>query len=947
MAIIYDRQKRIFTLHTAHTTYQMQADRYGNLLHLYYGPKTMGTMEKSISYADRGFSGNPYEAGNDRTYSLDALPQEYPTLGTGDFRGYALSITDDKGHEGIALHYVNHTVTKGKYHLTGLPAVYAQDNEAETLCITLRDPYVQAEVLLYYGVLEKEDIITRSVIVKNTGKKTITVNRLLSACLDLTHGDYDVIRFYGRHAMERNLERVPLGHGTFRIGSRRGTSSHQYNPGVILAEPATTEDAGGCYGMLFVYSGNFLCEAEKDQFNQTRFTMGLSEELFSYSLEEGESITAPEVVLSYSAQGLTQLSRQYHSCILNHICKGKYVHQNRPVLINSWEAAYFDFTGDTIVNLAKQASELGIDMVVMDDGWFGKRNDDNSSLGDWTVNEEKLGGSLTELIERVNACGVKFGIWIEPEMISEDSELYRKHPDWALTIEGRRPVRSRNQLLLDFSRKEVRDEVFRQICGVLDQGNIEYVKWDMNRSMTDVYAPDVTYDYVLGLYEFLEKLTKRYPDILIEGCSGGGGRFDAGMLYYTPQIWCSDNTDAINRTRIQYGTSFFYPAAVVGSHVSAVPNHQTGRVTNMHTRGVTAMAGTFGYELDPAKLDAEEKAQIKKQLATYRMYQELIREGDYYRLSNPFTDAYSAWMSVSEKKDRALVSAVRLNAEGNPLPLWVRLKGLDPDGLYLEENSGEVYGGAALMQNGLLLPQAKEEYEAYQFSLKKMDEAKKLYDAIVRRMQSSKADGSAENPDNRIVVSLFGGSGSGKSTMAECLQHLFFADGLSSYVLGGDNYPRRIPKRNDEERERIYKEQGEPGLAAYLGSNEELEFTRLNEVLRVFHRGDNSIEIKHMGREDGDIWYEMVDFRGVSVLILEWTHGGSNDLTGVDIPVYLDSSPEETKARRIRRGRDENAASDFIQLVVALEQKKLLRQAEHAAITLGKDGQIYESETNA
>ena len=677
-------------------------------------------MDYLLNYGDRGFSGNPNSAGNDRTYSLDALPQEYPSLGTGDFRNYALNIENADGSQCCNPVYITHEIAAGKYTLKGLPFVRAEENEAETLKIILEDPVTKVELHLLYGVLEKEDIITRSVIIKNAGKAPVTVKKAQSACLDFLHGDYDLIKFHGRHAMERNMERMPVSHESTRIGSRRGTSSHQYNPGVILAGKNTNEDSGSCYGMLFVYSGNFLVEAEKDQYDQTRIQMGLTDELFAYSLEAGAEFTAPEVILSYTNKGLSRLSQQYHHCIMNHICQGKYVHANRPVLINSWEAAYFDFTGDTIVELAKEAKALGIDMVVMDDGWFGKRNDDNSSLGDWYVNEEKLGGTLTKLIERVNAEGVKFGIWIEPEMVSEDSDLYREHPDWAITIPGRKPVRSRNQLVLDFSRKEVRDEIFKRICAVLDQGNVEYIKWDMNRSLADIYAPNVTYDYVLGVYDFLEKLTNRYPDILIEGCSGGGGRFDAGMLYYTPQIWCSDNTDAINRTRIQYGTSFFYPVAAMGSHVSAVPNHQTGRVTSMHTRGVAAMSGTFGYELNPALLNAKEKAEIRAQLAQYREYQELIREGDYYRLSNPFQDNFAAWMVVSDDRSKALVSVIRLTAEANPPAAYVTLKGMEEDAFYREKTTGKVYPGAALMEAGILLPAAVSEYEAYQIELERV-----------------------------------------------------------------------------------------------------------------------------------------------------------------------------------------------------------------------------------
>ena len=935
MAIIYNPNKKIFTLHTAHTTYQMQVDPLGYLLHLYYGEKTNSSMDYVLTYADRGFSGNPYAAGMDRTYSLDALPQEYPSLGTGDYRNIALNIKNAKGVEGVNLLYKSYEIRKGKYALQGLPSVYAGEEEAQTLEIVLADEQAQVEVHLLYGVLEEADVITRSVVIKNVGTNQVTIEKAAAACLDFVTGTFDVLRFYGKHAMERNLERTALGHGTIAFGSRRGTSSHQYNPGVILAEQGTTENAGSCYGMLFVYSGNFSCEAEKDQFEQTRLLMGLNEELFSYPLAAGETFTVPEVILSYSANGLSQLSQQYHNCIRNHVCRSKYTHMQRPVLINSWEAAYFDFTGDTIVDLAKEAAALGIDMVVMDDGWFGKRDDDNSSLGDWQVNEQKLGGSLAQLIDRVHAQGVKFGIWIEPEMVNEDSDLYRAHSDWAIQIPGRKPIRSRNQLLLDFSRKEVRDHVFDQICAVLDQGKVDYVKWDMNRSMADVYAGNLSYDYVLGVYDFLERLTNRYPDLLLEGCSGGGGRFDAGMLYYSPQIWCSDNTDAINRTRIQYGTSFFYPVSAVGAHVSAVPNHQTGRLTSLHTRGVTAMAGTFGYELNPALLSEEEKQQIREQIQTYKKYERLINEGTYWRLSNPFVDEIAAWMSVSEEQDRALVSVVRLMAEANQATVYVRLRGLKPDAVYLEENSGKQYSGAALMNAGIPLLPFTREYEAYQFSFVELKEAKRLYEKVQQWRQKT-------NDRERVVVSIYGGSGSGKTTMATALQQYFLNDGVGCYLLSGDDYPHRIPKRNDEERMRVYKTAGEEGLRGYLGTPQEIDFNRINEVLAAFHEGNDQITLKHMGREDGDISYEETDFSGISVMLLEWTHGGSEYVNGVDLPIFLESSPEETKARRIRRNRDENAASPFICRVVELEQEKLDMQWEHAGLIVGKDGDVYE-----
>ena len=720
MAITFNETTRIFTLTTAHTTYQMQADAQGYLLHLYYGARTAGEMDYLLNYGDRGFSGNPNSAGSDRTYSLDALPQEYPSLGTGDFRNYALNIENADGSQCCNPVYITHEIAAGKYTLKGLPFVRAEENEAETLKIILEDPVTKVELHLLYGVLEKEDIITRSVIIKNAGKAPVTVKKAQSACLDFLHGDYDLIKFYGRHAMERNMERMPVSHESTRIGSRRGTSSHQYNPGVILAGKNTNEDSGSCYGMLFVYSGNFLVEAEKDQYDQTRIQMGLTDELFAYPLEAGAEFIAPEVILSYTNKGLSRLSQQYHHCIMNHICQGKYVHANRPVLINSWEAAYFDFTGDTIVGLAKEAKALGIDMVVMDDGWFGKRNDDNSSLGDWYVNEEKLGGTLTKLIERVNAEGVKFGIWIEPEMVSEDSDLYREHPDWAITIPGRKPVRSRNQLVLDFSRKEVRDEIFKRICAVLDQGNVEYIKWDMNRSLADIYAPNVTYDYVLGVYDFLEKLTNRYPDILIEGCSGGGGRFDAGMLYYTPQIWCSDNTDALDRLQIQYGTSFGFPISAVGSHVSAVPNHQTGRKTPLSTRGAVAMAGTFGYELDLGNVTEEEKEEIRQQIKEYKQLAPLIQTGLYYRLSNPVTDEVAAWEFVSEDRTQAMMQAVMTQIHGNMTGNAVKWKGLEEEACYQDAESGELYYGAALMETGILLPIKSGAYQTFRILLRKV-----------------------------------------------------------------------------------------------------------------------------------------------------------------------------------------------------------------------------------
>ncbi|RKQ23469.1 MULTISPECIES: alpha-galactosidase [Clostridia] len=724
MGIIYCEKDRTFTLQTKNTTYQMQVDQYGFLLHLYYGKKTEGCMDYLLTHYDRGFSGNPYDAGEDRTYSMDVLPQEFPCYGNGDFRSTAFVVENADGSMSCDLRYKSHTILKGKYNLKGLPAVYASDEEAQTLEILMEDPVTGVMVILLYGVLSELDIITRSVCIKNESNGKIYLNKIESASLDFLYGDYELLTFYGRHAMERNVQRVPVVHGTQKIGSVRGTSSHQYNPMMILAERKTTEDKGNCYAMSFVYSGCFQGEVLKDQLNQTRMMLGLQEEAFRYPLEKNEMFKAPEVILSYSSRGMNQLSQNLHQCIRKHICRGKYKEQVRPVLINSWEASYFDFTGDTIYELAKAAKEVNIDMLVMDDGWFGKRDDDNSGLGDWFVNEKKLGGTLGNLIERINDLGVKFGIWIEPEMVSEDSELYRKHPDWALTIPGRRPVRSRNQLVLDFSRKEVVDEIYSQICKVLDQGNIEYVKWDMNRSLMDIYSATtkdqgrVLHDYVLGLYDFLERLVQRYPNLLIEGCSGGGGRFDAGMMYYTPQIWCSDNTDAIDRLQIQYGTSFGYPVSVVGSHVSAVPNHQTGRKTPLHTRGVVAMSGTFGYELNLMNLSKEEKQEIREQIAEYKNYAPIIQNGLYYRLSNPTEEEICAWEFVytdEKEQSKVLLNIVMQAIHGNMTVNYVKLQGLEETAVYREEKSGKRYTGSALMYGGMPLPVELGEYQAYQY----------------------------------------------------------------------------------------------------------------------------------------------------------------------------------------------------------------------------------------
>lgn len=726
MAILYSEKTKVFNLQTKSSSYQMKVAEYGVLLHTYYGQKIGdGDLSYLIMRADRGFSGNPYEAGEDRSFSLDCLPLEYPCFGIGDYRTDCIRAIHEDGSNSIDFRYKSHELHRGKYSLKGLPSMYWEEGEGETLIIYLEDIATGVELKLYYGVLYEKDVITRAAEIVNSGRKSITLNRALSLCLDFADDSLDMVHFYGKHAMEREFERTPLHHGRQSIGSIRGTSSHQHNPFVILCKKETTEDYGDCYGISFLYSGSFLAEAEVDQINQTRFVMGIQPDTFTWKLGEGESFLLPEAALIYSHEGFTGLTHRYHDAIREHVVRGEWKHKKRPVLINNWEATYFDFDGDKLLAIAKDAKELGIEMLVLDDGWFGKRDNDLSGLGDWYVNEKKLKGSLKELSQKIRAMGLKFGLWFEPEMVSEDSSLYRAHPDWAIKIPGRNPNRSRSQLVLDFSRDEVYQTVRDLVFQILDEVELEYIKWDMNRSITNLYSAalpaerqgELSHRYVLNLYRFLEELTERYPHILLEGCSGGGGRFDAGMLYYAPQIWCSDDTDAIERLKIQYGTSFGYPIGAVGSHVSASPNHQTGRRTPWETRGTAAMAGSFGYELDLNKLIAEEKELIRGQVKEYNSYYSLVHEGDYYRLTSPYEDArVTAWQFVSKDRKEGLFCAVATGLQANSSPLIVKLKGLIPEAIY--EVEGKDYTGEMLMLGGILLPVPSEEYRACRYPIR-------------------------------------------------------------------------------------------------------------------------------------------------------------------------------------------------------------------------------------
>ncbi len=724
--VLYDAQNKTYTLHTKNTTYQMTVWDYQILLHTYYGPRLEG---EDLSYLlrckDRGFSPNPNEAGGNRTFSLDTFPQEYSTCGVGDFRLPSIELELPSGSRTADLRYVSGTIRKGKYSLEGLPAFYGNEDEWETLSILLRDAAAQVEVELLYGVLEECDLITRGVRVKNTGTERVRLCRCASLCLDFVHSNLDMITFNGAHVMERCPSRVPLHPGIQGVDSVRGASSHQHNPFVILCGHETNEDYGLSYGAMLLYSGNFQAMAEVDQFTNSRLVMGLNPYQFSWTLEPGMTFTAPEAAMVCSPSGFGQMSRQFHRAIRQNLIRDPWAGRRKPVLINHWEATEMYFTADRLVEIAQAAPELGLELFVMDDGWFGARNDDNAGLGDWYVNEEKLPGGLEALTARIKKLGMEFGIWIEPEMVNEDSGLYRAHPDWALNVPGRKPSRSRNQLVLDFSRAEIRDHIYSQIKKVLSSADISYVKWDMNRSLTEVWSAalpperqgEVYHRYVLGVYEFAERLRRDFPEILIEGCCGGGGRFDGGMLYYTPQIWCSDNTDAVDRLHIQYGTSFCYPVSAMGAHVSAVPNAVTSRVTPMETRGVAAMHGTFGYEMDLSKCTPEEKETIRRQTAFFKEHYDLIQDGDYYRLSDPFQNgSYTAWEHVSHDRREALVNLVTGSFRSAPPFLTMRIKGLDPKLRYRINGEGS-WLGAVLMQVGWPLPIILGDYQALQLYL--------------------------------------------------------------------------------------------------------------------------------------------------------------------------------------------------------------------------------------
>lgn len=713
MGIVFNEKEMLFNLKTKSTSYMMGVYE-GYLVHAYYGKRI--EHEDSLTdalgfgaYRVKSFMARDFkEDGRSPGLCLESLPQEYAAFNS-DIREPALHIQYDDGSAYSLLKYEGHKIYKGKKPLCGMPAVYCEEgDDVESIDITLADELKGLKVVLTYSVFSDYDAITRSVKVINESEGKMSVKKAMSASVDFTRSDFDMTSLYGAWAKERRPDKKALFHGTQRIESTRGSSSHNQNPFIAISSKDATDFAGEVYGFSLVYSGNFEAGASVDAYNETRVNIGINSFDFSWLLEPGEEFLTPEAVLVYSDAGFNGMSQRYHKLYRNRLCRGKYRDLSRPLLINNWEATYMSFDEEKLLSIAKKANEAGIELFVLDDGWFGKRNSDNSSLGDWFVNREKLPNGIDGLAKKINALGMKLGLWFEPEMISYDSELYRAHPDWCIHLKGRERLESRQQLILDLSRDEVTDYVIKAVSDVLSSANIEYVKWDMNRNMSEVgnevlppeRQRELPHRYMLGLYRALETLTSRFPNVLFEGCSGGGGRFDPGMLYYSPQIWTSDNSDAIERLYIQEGTYTVYPPSAMGAHVAAVPNHQMGRTTPIATRGAVAMCGQFGYELDLNKLSEEELEQVKEQVKLYKEISPIIHSSEYSRIKSVYTDGYSAWQFKAEDGEHVILMMCNTLTHANPESDFVKMRNLDKDAMYKERFTGRCVRGEYLMNVG-------------------------------------------------------------------------------------------------------------------------------------------------------------------------------------------------------------------------------------------------------
>ena len=728
MAIVYDASSKTFNLSTSKTSYVLKVLDSNHVAHVYWGKKIKA---KNLDYVLRSKNWGSFLTNTDNIddFMLEMTPQEYPGYGSTDLRTPAVELQFSDGTSATDFRYESHNIYAGKNKLNDLPATYVEDeNEAMTLELTLVDSLKNVKLILSYSVFEEFDAITRSVKIINESNEDVNINRVLSANVDFRDSDYELLQLSGAWARERHIIRKEIRSGSQSIESRRGSSSHAQNPFMALVRKDTTEQHGEVYGFSLIYSGNFLANVEVDMYENARAQIGINPFDFTWLLKSKEEFIAPEAVLVYSNEGLTGMSHIYNCLYGKRLCKGKYRDEVRPILINNWEATYFDFNETKIKEIAREATNLGMELFVLDDGWFGKRDDDNSSLGDWFVNEEKLKGGLNKLATEINEMGLQFGLWFEPEMVSPISELYKEHPDWCIHIPGRNRSEARRQLILDYSREDVCNYIIEKISEVLSSAPISYVKWDMNRNMSEIGSAklpanrqrEVAHRYILGLYKVLEEITTRFPDVLFESCSGGGGRFDPGMLYYMPQTWTSDNTDAIERLKIQFGTSMVYPNASIGCHVSAVPNHQVDRITPIETRGVVAMSGNFGYELDITKLPESEKEIIKEQVKLYKEIRETIQFGKCYRLSSPFENNDIAWMFISKDCEEIIVSFVRTLAKPNSKFISLKLVGLDESSKYEILGENIIVGGDELMNIGLNVPELKGDYQAKMWRLKKV-----------------------------------------------------------------------------------------------------------------------------------------------------------------------------------------------------------------------------------
>lgn len=732
MGIHFDPEFQTFHLQSKHSSYVMQIVQSTYLAQVHWGQKVRGTRLGNTVVLRKRSSFSPTTDKANPSLSLDTMPQELPSFGSSDFRVPAFQVQLENGTTVTELVYESHRIYPGKPILEGLPATYVeQEEEAESVDIVLADPVTGLKAILTYTVFRDHDAVARSVRFVNEGSQDLKLLRALSMGIDLPHADFDFLNLSGVWARERHIEKRPLAPGSTSIESRRGASSHVQNPFIALLSKGADEDQGEVYGFSLVYSGSFLAQAEVDPFRSTRIVMGINPFDFSWLLKPGESFQTPEAVLVHSSEGLGGMSRTYHKLYRTRLCRGEYRDKTRPVLVNNWEATYFNFNADKIESIAQAGKDLGIDLFVLDDGWFGKRDNDKSSLGDWFVDRNKLPNGLEDLVNRVNKLGMQFGLWFEPEMVSPESELYRAHPDWCLHVPDRRRTEARNQLILDYSRSDVREYIVRVVSDILASCPISYVKWDMNRNMTEIGSAllpperqrETAHRYMLGLYEVLERITSSFPHILFESCSGGGGRFDPGMLYYMPQTWTSDNTDAVERLKIQYGTSLVYPISSMGAHVSAIPNHQVHRMASLEMRGHVAMSGNFGYELDLTKFSVEEQETVKRQVADYKKLSPLVQFGDMYRLLSPFEGNETAWMFVSEDRTEAMVAYFTVLSMPNPCLRKLRMKGLDPDRNYQltvlgAEEESELHGGDELMHIGLYVTLPKGDFRSRLFHLK-------------------------------------------------------------------------------------------------------------------------------------------------------------------------------------------------------------------------------------